>query len=64
MVTIELEVVYAPIDYKLLLRQSWMYVVKVVMSLVFHLLKFPHQGKIVTIDQLTYHLLDHVQDPG
>ena len=32
-----------------------MYAMRVVASTVFHLMMFPHEGKIVTVDQLTYH---------
>ena len=49
-----MEVVDAPLDYNLLLGRSWSYAMTVVVSLVFRLIKFPHQGRIITIDQLTY----------
>jgi hypothetical protein len=48
------EVVDAPLDYNLLLGRSWFYAMTVVASSVFRCVKFPHQGKIVTIDQLDY----------
>ena len=32
-----------------------MYSMRVVASSVFHLMMFPHEGKIVTVDELTYH---------
>ena len=49
-----MEVVDAPLDYNLLLGRSWFYAMTAVVSSVFRLIKFPHNGKIVTIDQLTY----------
>lgn len=49
-----MEVVDAPLDYNLLLGHSWSYAMTVVVSSIFRLVKFPHNGKIVTIDQLTY----------
>ena len=49
-VSIDMEVVDAPLDYNLLLGHSWFYAMIVVTSLVFHTLQFPHQGKIGTID--------------
>lgn len=49
-----MEVVDAPLDYNLLLGRSWSYAMTVVVSSVFWLIKFPHNGKIITIDQLTY----------
>ena len=49
-----MEVVDTPLDYKLLLGRSWFYTMIVVASLVFRCFQFPHQGKIVTIDQLSF----------
>ena len=49
-----MEVVDAPLDYNLLLGRSWSYAMTAVVSSVFRLIKFPYQGNIVTIDQLTY----------
>ena len=53
-VNLDVEVVDAPLDYNLLLGRSWSYAMTAVVSSVFRLIKFPYQGKIVTIDQLTY----------
>ena len=52
--TIEVEVVDAPINYNLLLGRSWTYVMEVVPSLYFRCIKFLHEGKLVTIDQLSF----------
>ena len=52
--TVEVEVVNAPLDYNLLLGRSWFYPMRAVASTVYRLVRFPHQGKIVTIDQLDY----------
>ena len=49
-VNLDVEVVDAP----LVLGRSWSYAITVVVSSIFRLIKFPHQGRIVTIDQLTY----------
>jgi hypothetical protein len=51
-IIVEVEVVDAPLDYNLLLGRSWIYSMYVVVSTLFCVLCFPHQGKIVTIDQL------------
>ena len=51
---VEVEVVDAPIDYNLLLGQSWTYAMEVVPSSYFRCIKFPHEGKLVTIDQLSF----------
>ena len=50
LVSVEEEVVDAPLDYNLLLGRSWTYVMCVISSSVFCVLVFPHEGKIVTID--------------
>ena len=53
-VSLDVEVVDAPLDYNLLLGRSWSYAMTAVVSSVFRVIKFPHNGKIVTIDQLSY----------
>jgi hypothetical protein len=53
-VCVEVEVVDAPIDYNLLLGRSWTYAMQAVVATVFRVLLFPHQGRIVTIDQLSF----------
>ena len=56
--SLDVEVVDAPLDYKLLLGRSWSYAMTAVVSSVFRVIKFPHNGKIVTIDQLAYFASD------
>ena len=51
---VEVEVVDAPLDYNLLLGRSWTYAMHVVVSTIFRVLCFPHEGQIVTIDQLSF----------
>jgi len=51
---VEIEVVDAPIDYNLLLGHSWTYAMQAVVATVFRVLLFPHEGRIVTIDQLSF----------
>jgi hypothetical protein len=53
-VCVEVEVVDAPLDYNLLLGQSWTYAMQAVVATVFRVLLFPHEGRIVTIDQLSF----------
>ena len=53
-ITIEVEVVDAPLDYNLLLGQNWMYSMQVVASSLFRVVCFPFNGKIVTIDQTSF----------
>jgi hypothetical protein len=53
-VTVDVEVVDAPLDYNLLLGRSRFYAMTTIASSVFRCVQFPHQGKIVTIDQLDF----------
>jgi hypothetical protein len=53
-VQVEVEVFDAPLDYNLLLGHSWIDSMHVVMSTLFRVVCFPHQGKVVTIDQLSF----------
>jgi hypothetical protein len=53
-VCVEVEVVDSPLDYNLLLGRSWTYAMQVVVAIVFWVLLFPHEGLIVTIDQLPF----------
>jgi hypothetical protein len=54
MVEVEVEVVDVPLDYNLLLGHNWTYSMTIIVSFVFHTLCFPHEGNIVTIDQLSF----------
>jgi len=53
-VEVEVEVVDANLTYNLLLRHSWTYAMQAVASSLFRVIRFPHQGKIFTIDQLSF----------
>jgi hypothetical protein len=53
-VLIDIEVVDVPLDYSLLLGHSWFYMMNVIASSMFHILQFPHQGKIIIVNQLDY----------
>jgi hypothetical protein len=53
-VSADIEVVDAPLDYNLLLGRSWFYAMTYVVSIVFCVLQFPHQGKIIIVDQMDY----------
>lgn len=65
-IIIDVEVVYVPLDYKTMLGHNVMYAIKVVATLVFHIIMFPQNKKVILIDQLAYHelgskgLLDNV----
>jgi hypothetical protein len=51
---IEFEVVDAPLNYNLMLGMSWTYPMHAVVATFFRVLLFPHEGRIVTIDQLSF----------
>jgi hypothetical protein len=51
---VEVEVVDTPLDYNILLGCNWTYTMMISMSSLFHVLCFPHKGKVVTIDQLSF----------
>jgi hypothetical protein len=53
-VEVEVEVVDAPLDYNLLLGRNWTYAMIVVVLFIFCTLCFPHEGKIVAINQLSF----------
>ena len=53
-VTVEVEQVNPLLDYNLLLVCSWFFPMKVVASTIYRLVHFPHEGKIVSIDQMDY----------
>jgi hypothetical protein len=53
-VCVEVEVVDTPLDYNILLGWSWTYAMQAVVAKVFQVLLFPHEGQIVTIDQISF----------
>ena len=54
-VCVDVEVINAPLGYNIFLGHSYTYAMSDVPSEVHCKMFFPHNGKIVTIDQLTYH---------
>jgi hypothetical protein len=53
-VCVKVEVVDASLDYNRLLGRSWTYTMQAVVSTIFWVLLFPHEDRIVTIDQLSF----------
>ena len=53
-VNFEVEAFDAPLNYNLLLGRNWTYAIIFIISFVFHTLCFPHDGKIMTIDQFSF----------
>jgi hypothetical protein len=54
-ILIDIEVIDAPLDYNILFGRSYMYAMKAVASSVFRTIMFPHNGKILTIDQVSHY---------
>jgi hypothetical protein len=54
MVQVEVEVFDAPLDYNILLGPRWIDSMRAVVSTLFHVVHFPHQGKFITVDQLAF----------
>jgi hypothetical protein len=57
-VQVEIEVFDTPLDYNLLLGRSWVNSMRVVVSTLFRVLHFPHQGRLVMVDQLAFFNVD------
>jgi hypothetical protein len=53
-VQVEVEVFDAPLDYNLLLGRSWIDSMRIVVSTLFRVVRFPHQGKVFMVDQLAF----------
>ena len=53
-IAIEVEVVDVPLDYNILLGSNWMYSMQAIASSLFHVVCFPFNEKIVTIDQTSF----------
>ena len=53
MVNVEVEFIDTKLNYNLLLGRSWTHTMLCVPSTLFPVLKFPHEGKIVTVDPLS-----------
>jgi hypothetical protein len=53
-VFIDVMVVQDPLDFALLLGWDYVYAMKAIVSTLFHVISFPHDGRIVTFDQLSF----------
>jgi hypothetical protein len=53
-INVEVEVFYTPLDYNLLLGRSWIDSMLAVVSTLFYVVRFPHQDKVVAVDQLAF----------
>jgi hypothetical protein len=57
-VFIDVTVVQYPLDFALLLGRDYVYAMKAIVSTRFHVISFPHDGRVVTVDQLSFIDLD------
>ena len=57
-------VVQGPLDFNLLLGRDYVYTLNTVVSTLFRVMHFPHDGKIVTIDHLSFVTPDHRITPS
>jgi hypothetical protein len=53
-VFIDVMVVQDPFDFNLLLGRDYVYAMKAIVSNIFHVISFPHDGRMVTIDQILF----------
>jgi hypothetical protein len=53
-VFIDVMVVQDPLDFDLLLGRDYVYAMKAIVSTLFHVICFPHDGRMVTIYQLSF----------
>ena len=60
-VSVEVEVIDAPLNYNFLLGRSWTYAMFAIASTVFQVVVFPHEGKLVTIGQLDFTRKGHME---
>jgi hypothetical protein len=58
-ILIDIEVIDAHLDYNILFECNYMYSMKEIASSVFHTMMFPHNGKIITINQITHYEPNH-----
>ena len=63
-VCIDVMVVQGPLYFNLLLGCDYVYAMKSIVSTLFIAMHFPHDGKIVTIDQLSFVTPDHRITPS
>jgi hypothetical protein len=57
-IVIDVMVVQDPLDFDLLLGRDYFYAMKVIVSTLFRVIYFPHDGRIVAIDKLSFIGLD------
>jgi hypothetical protein len=51
---IDVMVFQDPLDFSLLLGQDYVYAMKAIVSTLFRVIFFPHDGRVVTVDQVSF----------
>ena len=59
-VSIEVEVIDAPLDYNLILGRSWTYAMFAILLVFLWVVVFPHEGKLVVVDQPSFTRKGHM----
>ena len=54
MVNVKVEVIDTKLNYNLLLDRSWTHTMLCIPSTLFRVLWFPHEGNIISVDQLSF----------
>ena len=49
------------LDYNFILGRSWTYAMSTIASAIFRVVVFAHEGKLVTIDQLSFTRKRHME---
>ena len=63
-ICIDVMVVQGPLDFNLLLGCDYVYAMKVVVSTLFQVMYFPHDGNIMTVNQLSFVKPNHRMTPS
>ena len=63
-ICIDVQVVQGPLYFNMLLGHDYVYAMKAVVSTLFQVMYFPDDGKIVTIDQLSFVKPDYHVTPS
>jgi hypothetical protein len=51
---IDVMVIQDPLDFSLLLGRDYVYAMEAIVSTLFRVIYFPHDGRVVTVDQLSF----------
>ena len=63
-VYIDVMVIQGPLDLNFLIGRDYVYIMKAVVCTLFIVMHFPHDGNIVTIDQLSFVKPNHCVTPS